>query len=124
QERALAGRVFAFAVALLVALINFAGHMGNGYRQALFAGASLVAFGVYLWRGACRRRDALIASGDMAAPAPLYPLSCYLPGRWKVTRLARELARRNRRLGMYGSLAAAEAQLARQRRHAALMAAI
>ncbi len=124
RERALGGRLFALAVAGMVAYINYDGHKDNPYQQAVFTGASLVAFGIWLWRGMNKRRDVLRQVGDMAAPTPLYPWRCYLPQAWPVTARARELAKRNPGLGVYGSLRAAEDELARQRRHAALTTAI
>jgi len=122
-ERAVAARGLSVAVALGVALMNFYGHQGSVALSALYVGASLAGYAVWVLHTNARRRDALRAAGRLAAEAPPYG-----PWRWlrhpALTARARALAGADQSLGLHGSVEAARTQVADQRRHAALRAAL
>ena len=121
-ERALGFRVFSAAVAVLAVGIIVAGHWGDPYTVAAFGGLSVSAYLLWLLHSAARRRDALRAAGRLAEVAPSYGLVRWL--RHPVwTARAAELAR-ERGLGVYESLRAAEQELRAARRRPAIAAAV
>jgi hypothetical protein len=143
-ESALPSRVLAAAVATGAVAVNWLGHYGPQPYQvgqaAFFAGFSGLGFLVYLIDSAARRRDALRKAGKLAETPPVYGIVQWVrhPG---ITRRARRLAQTNAeqraaeligkpegtepetaRLGMLASIQAAYAELAAERRHAAISA--
>jgi len=143
-ESALPARFLAAAVAVGAVAVNWFGHYGPDGHQlgqaAFFGGFSALGFMVYLIDSAARRRDALRGAGKLADTPPVYGIVQWVrhPG---ITRRARRLAQLNAeqrateiqgkpegtepttaRLAMLGSIEAAYAELAAERRHAAISA--
>lgn len=120
-ERAGAYRILAVGVGLLAVSINVFGHLPNALSAALFGGFSALGLGVALLMSGDRRRDHLRATGNLPPTTPAY-------GAWQWTRhpmltwRAKEAAKREPELGLYGSLAAAAEGKRGERRHAALKA--
>jgi len=121
-ERALGFRAFSAAVAVLAVGIIVAGHWGDPYTVTAFGGLSVSAYALWLLHSAARRRDALRAAGQLAAPAPAYGLFRWLRHPLWTARAA-ELAR-ERGLGLYESLRVAELELRAERRRPAIAAAV
>ncbi|QSB14576.1 hypothetical protein JQS43_24400 [Natronosporangium hydrolyticum] len=121
-ERAVVLRVFSAAVAVLATGVIVVGHWGDPYVVAAFGGLSVAAYLLSMAHMAMRRRDAMRAAGQLAQIAPAY-------GWWRrlrrplLTARAAELAR-ERGLGLYESLRAAELELRAERRRPAIAAAV
>ena len=120
-ERAVSYRVLAVAVGALAVAINVFGHLPNTLAAAFFGGFSALGLGVALLMSGDRRRDHLRATGNLPPTTPAY-------GAWQwtwhplTTWRAKEAAKREPELGLYGSLAAAAEGKRGERRHAALKA--
>ncbi|MER7857172.1 hypothetical protein ABTZ98_32220, partial [Streptomyces bacillaris] len=143
-ESALPARFLSAAVATGAVAINWFGHYGpelhQQYQAAFFAGFSALGYLVYLIDSAAQRRDSLRSKGKLADTPPVYGIVQWVrhPG---ITRRARRLAQLNAeqrmteiegqpegtepttaRLGMLASIGAAYAELAAERRTAAISA--
>lgn len=124
-EPAVAARILSALIAAFMTGVNFAGHWFIGQQMAawFFAGTTLVGYLIYLLHSAARRRDQLRAEGKLQTVTPEY-------GIWQwlrhpvITRRARQLVLRHPDLGLYGSLDAAVDAMAREKRNAALAAAL
>jgi hypothetical protein len=121
-ERAYAARALSAAVAVFAVVVQYAGHP-NRLQAVFFAGMSALGYGVWLIQSGARRRDQLRAAGMLPAVPPAYGVMAWLrhPG---LTRRARRLALADPTLGLYGSLAAARAEVRAERRHAAIATAL
>jgi hypothetical protein len=113
-ERVLFATVLSGAVALFAVGFNFFGHFADGYPTVaggFFSVMSALGYLVWLMLSAARVRDARREDGEMVVPPPAY-------GVWRwvrtpaLTRLAAELHGRDPDLGLYGSLDAAQAEIA------------
>jgi hypothetical protein len=111
--RGLSAAVAGFAVAF-----NWLGHADH-LQGGFFAGMSALGYGVWLLDSGARRRDQLRADGKLPPVAPAYGSIQWLRHPW-LTRRARRLALVDPKLGLYGSLAAARAEVRRERRTAAI----
>jgi hypothetical protein len=148
-ERAVFARIVSAGFAAGAVAVNLLGHQdadgnltGPGY---FFAGFSLAGYVIWLLDAEARRRDALRSEGKLAETPPAYGLYQWARHPW-LTRRSRSLAvdRAEQRLvervtsreqggpdlpvtpmlGRAGSLSAARAQLAEQRRLAAIRTAL
>lgn len=122
-ERAVGIRAFSAAVAVVATGVIVIGHGQHDLYLAIGFGAlSGAAYLLALVHMSMRRRDALRAAGQLAQVAPAYGL--YRRLRHPVlTARAAELAR-ERGLGLYESLRAAELELRAERRRPAIAAAV
>lgn len=121
-ERAVGIRAFSATVAIVATGVIVLGHREDIYLAAGFGTLSAAAYLLALVHMAARRRDALRAAGQLAQVAPAYGL--YRRLRHPVlTARASELAR-ERGLGLYESLRAAELELRAARRRPAIAAAV
>lgn len=122
-ERAVGIRSFSAAVAVVATGVIVIGHGQHDLYLAIGFGAlSGAAYLLALVHMSMRRRDALRAAGQLAAVAPAYGLYRRLRNPVLTARAA-ELAR-ERGLGLYESLRAAEAALRAERRRPAIAAAV
>lgn len=123
-ERAVGIRAFSAVVAVVATGVIVIGH-GQSHDLYLAIGFGTLSGAAYLLalvHMSMRRRDALRAAGQLAAVAPAYGL--YRRLRHPVlTARAAELAR-ERGLGLYESLRAAELELRAERRRPAIAAAV
>jgi len=121
-ERAYGFRAFSAVVAVLAVGILVVGHAPHLYLVGAFGLLSTSAYLLWLLHSAARRRDALRAAGRLATVAPAY--GWYRRLRHPVvTARAAELAR-ERGLGLYASLRAAELELRAEARRPAIAAAV
>lgn len=118
-ERAVWSRLLSAAVAVGAVLVNLLGHQDEPGQAAFFGGMSAVGYSVWLIDTSARRRDALRLAGKLGETAPVYGLVRWLRHPW-LTRRARHLALVDPGLGLYGSLAAADAAVRAERRQRAL----
>lgn len=122
-ERALGVRAFSAAVAVVATGVIVIGHGQHDLYLAIGFGAlSGAAYLLALVHMSMRRRDALRAAGQLAQVAPAYGLYRWLRHPVLTARAA-ELAR-ERGLGLYESLRAAELELRAERRRPAIAAAV
>lgn len=121
-ERAVAVRVFSAAVAIVATGVIVIGHHHDLYLAAAFGTLSAAAYLLALVHMAARRRDALRAAGLLAQVPPSFGLYRWVR-RPVLTARAAELAR-ERGLGLYESLRAAELELRAERRRPAIAAAV
>ncbi len=106
-ERAIAARLLSAAVAAGGVAINYFGHRADHFGLAVFfAFMSALGYCVWLIDSGARRRDQLRLSGDLAPTAPAYGAVQWV-SHPALTYRARQLALRDKDLGLYGSLAAA-----------------
>lgn len=117
-EAAYGWRILSAASVTLGVAINILGHAHIPYLAAVFGGLGVFAYSVWLLHSGARRRDALRTAGKLDDTAPVYG-----PAQWwrepTVTRRARTLALQHG-LTIHASLLEARAQLAVERRTAAL----
>lgn len=116
-EHALASRVLSAAIAAWAVAFNWLAH-DNHLLGGFFAGMSALGYLVWLTHTENQRRDRLRAKGDLPPTTPAYEIvGHWLRHPW-LTQRARSLAKADPGLGLYGSLAAARAQVASERRTA------
>jgi hypothetical protein len=117
-ENAYGWRILSAASVTLAVGINVVGHASSPYLATVFGGLGVFAYAVWLLHTSARRRDALRATGKMAATPPAYGLL-----QWRrepvVTRRAKSLALEFG-YGLHESLTEARAQLRTEERRAAL----
>lgn len=117
-ENAYGWRILSAASVTLAVGINVVGHVGTPYLAVVFAGLGVFAYSVWLLHTSARRRDALRASGKMAATPPAYGLL-----QWRrepaVTQRAKALAAEFG-YGLHESLTEARTQLRAEQRRDAL----
>lgn len=121
-ERAYGFRAFSAVVAVVAVGILVAGHWPNLYWSGAFGVLSSSAYVLWLLHAAARRRDALRQLGKLDETAPAYGL--YRRMRHPIiTARAGELAR-EKNLGLYPSLRAAEFAIRAEKRRPAIAAAV
>ena len=121
-EHAYGFRILSALTALVAVGVIVVGHWPAPYEVVGFGGLSVAAYTLWLLHAGARRRDALRAAGLLAGVAPAY--GWYRRLRHPViTARAAELAR-ERGLGLYESLRAAELALRAERRRPAIAAAV
>ncbi|MGC4808734.1 hypothetical protein [Micromonospora sp. DT233] len=118
-ERAIASRILSAAIAAGAVTFNWLAH-DNHLLGGFFAGMSALGYLVWLMHTENVRRDRLRAISALAATTPAYELIGHWLRHPLVTRRARSMAKADPRLGLYGSLDLAHAQLRRQQRDAAI----
>jgi hypothetical protein len=118
-ERAVASRLLSVAIAAGAVTFNWLAH-ANHLLGGFFAGMSALGYLVWLMHTENQRRDRLRAKGDLPPTTPAYEVvEHWLRHPW-LTRRAKSLAKANPELGLYDSLAAARAEVRRERRQAAI----
>ncbi|GAA4474189.1 AfsR/SARP family transcriptional regulator [Phytohabitans houttuyneae] len=122
-ETATTSRLLGAAVAGAATAFNAASHT-SVLLGGFFALMSALGFAAWWLDGENKRRDRLRAHGQLAAATPTYDLFSHRLRHPTLTRRARQLAKAHPQLGLYGSLEAAVATLRRDKRNAALTAAL
>jgi hypothetical protein len=118
-ERAVASRVLSAMIAVGAVAFNWLAH-ANHLLGGFFAGMSALGYLVWLMHTENQRRDRLRAKGDLPPTTPAYEvLGHWLRHPWLTLR-AKTLAKANAHLDLYDSLAAARAEVRRERRQAAI----
>jgi hypothetical protein len=118
-ERAVASRLLSAAIAAGAVAFNWLAH-ANHLLGAFFAGMSALGYLVWLMHTENQRRDRLRVKGDLPPTTPAYEVvGHWLRHPW-LTQRAKSLAKANARLDLYESLAAARAEVRRERRQAAI----
>jgi hypothetical protein len=119
-ERAIGSRLLSVAIAAGAVAFNWLAHADH-LLGGFFAGMSALGYLVWLTHTENQRRDRLRATGDLPPTTPAYEIvGHWLRHPW-LTRRARSLAKANPDLGLYASLAAAQAEIRRDRRHRAIL---
>ncbi|MCW6009660.1 hypothetical protein K1W54_34730 [Micromonospora sp. CPCC 205371] len=118
-ERAIGSRLLSAAIAVGAVAFNWLAHSDH-LLGGFFAGMSALGYLVWLTHTENQRRDRLRATGDLPPTTPAYEVG----GHWLrhpfLTRRAKSLAKEDPTLGLYGSLAAARAEVASHRRQKAI----
>jgi hypothetical protein len=118
-ERANASRLLSAAIAAGAVAFNWVAH-ANHLLGAFFAGMSALGYLVWLMHTENQRRDRLRVKGDLPPTTPAYEVvEHWLRHPW-LTHRAKTMAKADPRLGLYDSLAAARAEVRRERRQAAI----
>jgi hypothetical protein len=118
-ERATASRLLSVAIAAWAVAFNWLAH-ANHLLGGFYAGMSALGYLVWLMHTENQRRDRLRAKGDLPPTTPAYELwAHWLCHPW-ITMRAKSLAKANTELGLYDSIAAARAELHRERRTSAI----
>jgi hypothetical protein len=118
-EKALVSRLLSAGIAGFAVAFNWLAH-ANHLLGAFFAGMSALGYLVWLMHTENQRRDRLRARGDLPPTPPAYELvGHWLHHPWLTLR-AKNLAKADPRLGLYGSIAAARAAIAKERRTSAI----
>jgi hypothetical protein len=122
-ERAAASRALSAAIAAGAVVFNWMAH-ANHLLGGFFSGMSALGYLVWLMHTENQRRDRLRAKGDLPPTTPAYELvGHWLRHPWLTLR-AKNLAKADRRLGLYSSIAAAKAEIRQERRDAAIAAVV
>jgi hypothetical protein len=116
-EHAVLPQALSYVLAAIAVGVNIFGHlvMGDAFGAVVFGLFSALAFIAFTIRAEFRRRQADRAAGKAAHPTPAYGLGRWITNR-TVTKRAKALAAADPTLGLYGSLAAAEAAIATEAR--------
>jgi len=118
-ERAVASRVLSAAIAAGAVAFNWLAH-ANHLLGGFFAGMSALGYLVWLMHTENQRRDRLRVKGDLPPTSPAYEVvEHWLRHPW-LTHRAKSMAKADPRLGLYESMAAARAEVRRERRQAAI----
>jgi hypothetical protein len=118
-ERAVASRLLSVAIAAAAVAFNWLAHT-NHLLGGFFAGMSALGYLVWLMHTENQRRDRLRAKGDLPPTTPAYEVvDHWLRHPW-LTHRAKSMAKADAGLGLYESLAAARAEVRRERRQAAI----
>jgi hypothetical protein len=118
-ERAIASRILSVAIAASAVAFNWLAHR-NHLLGAFFAGMSALGYLVWLMHTENQRRDRLRVKGDLPPTTPAYEMVGHWVRHPMLTLRARAMAKADHRLGLYDSLAAARAEIRRERRQAAI----
>ncbi|MEJ3741738.1 hypothetical protein WEI85_00350 [Actinomycetes bacterium KLBMP 9797] len=118
-ERATASRVLSALIAGWAVAFNWLAH-DDRLLGGFFAVMSALGYLVWLTHVENQRRDRLRATGDLPPTTPAYELLGHWIRHPWLTLRAKSLAKANPELGLYGSLAAARAQIRRERRQQAI----
>lgn len=125
-ERAVLARIGSAAVAAFAVWFNLIGH-GTSTNQritgALFAFFTALGYTLWLFTSAARRRDTLREYDELPEQPPVYGAWQWLRHPW-ITARAREMAKANPSLGLFKSLDQAAQTMRREKRNAALSAAL
>lgn len=118
-ERAVASRVLSAVIAAGAVAFNWLAH-ANHLLGGFFAGMSALGYLVWLMHTENQRRDRLRVKGDLPPTSPAYEVvEHWLRHPW-LTHRAKSMAKADPRLGLYESMAAARAEVRRERRQAAI----
>lgn len=125
QESALAARTLGVLVSIAVAALNYAGHSAPDEvgQRALFVGASLAAFSVWVLQSNARRRDKQYETGKRRVAPPEYGIVQWLTHP-KETWRARQLAMAGQAESLTDSLELATQQLREEEKRQELVDAI
>lgn len=125
QESALAARTLGILVSVAVAGLNYAGHSAPDEvgQRALFVGASLAAFSVWVLQSNARRRDKQYEAGKRRVAPPEYGIVQWLTHP-KETWRARQLAMAGQAESLTDSLELATQQLREEEKRQELVDAI
>jgi hypothetical protein len=118
-ERAIASRLLSVAIAAWAVAFNWLAH-SNHLLGGFYAGMSALGYAVWLMHTENQRRDRLRAKGDLPPTTPAYEVWSHWLRHPLLTMRAKSLAKENPRLGLYASIAAARAEVRRERRTAAI----
>jgi hypothetical protein len=118
-ERAIGSRLLSAAIAVGAVAFNWLAHSDH-LLGGFFAGMSALGYLVWLTHTENQRRDRLRATGDLPPTTPAYEVVGHWLRRPFLTRRAKSLAKEDPTLGLYGSVAAARAEVASQRRQKAI----
>jgi hypothetical protein len=118
-ERAIASRLLSVAIAAAAVTFNWLAHADH-LLGGFFAGMSALGYLVWLMHTENQRRDRLRVKGDLPPTTPAYEVLGHVLRHPLVTARARSMAKADPRLGLYDSLAAARAEIRRERRQAAI----
>ncbi len=118
-ERAVASRLLSAAIAAWAVAFNWLAH-ANHLLGGFYAGMSALGYAVWLMHTENQRRDRLRAKGDLPPTTPAYELWAHWVRHPLLTMRAKSLAKANPRLGLYDSMAAARAEVKRERRTSAI----
>lgn len=118
-ERAFASRLLSAAIATSAVAFNWLAHR-NHLLGGFFAGMSALGYLVWLMHTENQRRDRLRVKGDLPPTTPSYEIvGHWLRHPWLTVR-AKAMAKADPRLGLYDSLAAARAEVKKERRQSAI----
>ncbi|GAA4728502.1 hypothetical protein [Phytohabitans rumicis] len=118
-ERAIGSRLLSAAIAVGAVAFNWLAH-DDHLLGGFFAGMSALGYLVWLTHTENQRRDRLRATGDLPPTTPAYEVvGHWLRHPW-LTNRAKSLAKANPDLGLYGSIAAAQDEIRRNRRRRAI----
>jgi hypothetical protein len=118
-ERAIASRLLSVSIAAAAVTFNWLAHADH-LLGGFFAGMSALGYLVWLMHTENQRRDRLRVKGDLPPTTPAYEVLGHVLRHPWLTARARSLAKADPRLGLYDSLAAARAEIRRERRQAAI----
>jgi hypothetical protein len=118
-ERAVASRLLSVAIAAWAVAFNWLAH-SNHLLGGFYAGMSALGYAVWLMHTENQRRDRLRAKGDLPPTTPAYEIWSHWLRHPLLTMRAKSLAKEDPRLGLYPSIAAARADIRRERRTAAI----
>jgi hypothetical protein len=118
-ERAVASRLLSVAIAAAAVTFNWLAHSDH-LLGGFFAGMSALGYLVWLMHTENQRRDRLRVKGDLPPTTPAYEVLGHVLRHPWLTARARSMAKADPRLGLYDSLAAARAEIRRERRQAAI----
>jgi hypothetical protein len=118
-ERAIASRLLSVSIAAAAVTFNWLAHADH-LLGGFFAGMSALGYLVWLMHTENQRRDRLRVKGDLPPTTPAYEVLGHVLRHPWLTARARSLAKADPRLGLYDSLAAARADVRRERRQAAI----
>jgi len=118
-ERAVASRLLSVAIAAWAVAFNWLAH-SNHLLGGFYAGMSALGYAVWLMHTENQRRDRLRVKGDLPPTTPAYEVWSHWLRHPLLTMRAKSLAKEDPRLGLYASIAAARADVRRERRTAAI----
>ncbi|GAA0737397.1 hypothetical protein Drose_35295 [Dactylosporangium roseum] len=118
-ERAIASRILSAIIAAFAVAFNWMAH-DNKLLAGFFAGMSALGYLVWLMHTENQRRDRLRAKGDLPPTTPAYEVVGHWARHPWMTLRAKNLAKADPRLGLYGSLAAARAEKRKELRTSAI----
>jgi hypothetical protein len=118
-ERAFASRVLSAAIAAAAVTFNWLAHHDH-LLGGFFAGMSALGYLVWLMHTENQRRDRLRVKGDLPPTTPSYEIvGHWLRHPWLTVR-AKAMAKADPSLGLYDSIAAARAEVKKERRQSAI----
>ncbi|MET7399616.1 hypothetical protein ABZS66_39645 [Dactylosporangium sp. NPDC005572] len=118
-ERAVASRFMSALIAAFAVAFNWMAH-DTKLLAGFFAGMSALGYLVWLMHTENQRRDRLRAKGDLPPTTPAYEVVGHWVCHPRMTLRAKNLAKADPTLGLYGSLAAARAEQRKELRTAAI----